>query len=157
MAKSNPSNSEQILESNRKARFDYEILDEMEAGIVLWGSEVKAIRERRISLKESYCAFVKDELFLMQAHISDYAQAHARNHPAIRARKLLLHRRELNRWSEAVREAGMTIVALSLYVKDRHIKVKLGLARGKKNYDKRQVLKEREERRDMDRAIKERK
>src|SRR5688572_15047236 len=113
MAKSAPnSQADQVFETNRKARFDYEILEEFEAGIVLWGSEVKAIRERRISLKESYCAFVRDELFLMQAHIADYVQAHGRNHPAIRARKLLLHRRELDRLSEAVREAGMTIVAL---------------------------------------------
>ena len=141
-----------IFETNRRARFDYEIESDFEAGIVLSGSEVKAIRERRISLKEAYCAFVGDELFLMQAHISEYVQAHGRNHPAIRHRKLLLHRKELDKLHEKCREQGMTIVPLRMYLRGRNIKLEIGVARGKKLHDKRHAIKERDQKREMDRA-----
>ncbi len=147
---------DELLEDNRKARFDFEIHEEFEAGIVLHGSEVKSIRDRRVSLKEAFCQFRDGELFLLQAHIAEFAQAHARNHPPLRARKLLLHRRELDRLHDAVQQQGLTIVPLALYLKDRRIKVLIGLARGKKVHDKRASIKEREQKREMQRAIRER-
>jgi SsrA-binding protein len=144
---------DELLEDNRKARFDFEILEEFEAGIVLHGSEVKSIRDRRVSLKEAYCQFTKDELFLLHAHVAEFTQAHARNHPPLRARKLLLHRRELDRLAEAVQQQGLTIIPLALYLKDRHIKLLIALARGKKVHDKRASIKEREQKREIQRAV----
>jgi SsrA-binding protein len=147
---------DELLEDNRKARFDFEILEELEAGLVLHGSEVKSIRDRRVSLKEAYCQFRDGELFLLQAHIAEFVQAHARNHPPLRPRKLLLHRRELDRLHEAVKQQGLTIIPLALYLKDRRIKLQIGLARGKKVHDKRAAIKEREQQREIQRAIRER-
>lgn len=147
---------DELLEDNRKARFDYEILEELEAGIMLHGSEVKSIRDRRVSLKEAFCQFKGSELFLLQAHVAEFLQAHARNHPPLRPRKLLLHRRELDRLHDAVQQQGLTIIPLAMYLKDRHIKVLIGLARGKKVHDKRASIKEREQKREMQRAIRER-
>jgi SsrA-binding protein len=147
---------DQLLEENRKARHDYLILEELEAGVSLWGSEVKSIRDGRVSLKEAFCQFRGDELFLMQAHIAEFPQAHARNHTPLRARKLLLHRRQLDRLHDAVKTQGLTIVPLAMYLKDRRIKVLIGLARGKKTYDKRASIKEREQKREMQRALRER-
>ena len=144
---------DELLEDNRKARFDFEILEELEAGVVLHGSEVKSIRDRRVSLKEAYCQFREDELYLLQAHIAEFTQAHARNHPPLRARKLLLHRRELDRLHEAVQQLGLTIIPLAMYLKDRRIKLLIGLARGKKVHDKRASIKERETKREMQRAV----
>jgi SsrA-binding protein len=146
---------DELLEDNRKARFDFEILEELEAGLVLHGSEVKSIRDRRVSLKEAYCQFREDQLYLLQAHIAEFTQAHARNHPPLRARKLLLHRRELDRLHEAVKQQGLTIIPLALYLKNRHIKLLIGLARGKKIHDKRASIKEREQKREMQRAVRE--
>lgn len=147
---------DQLLEENRKARHDYLILEELEAGVALWGSEVKSIRDGRVSLKEAFCQFRGDELFLMQAHIAEFPQAHARNHTPLRARKLLLHRRQLDHLYDAVKTQGLTIVPLAMYLKDRRIKVLIGLARGKKTYDKRASIKEREQKREMQRALRER-
>ncbi len=157
LAKKNKAKlGDELLEDNRKARFDFEIHEELEAGIVLHGSEVKSIRDRRVSLKEAYCQFRGDELYLLQAHIAEFVQAHARNHPPLRARKLLLHRRELDRLADAVKQQGLTIVPLAMYLKDRRIKLLIGLARGKKVHDKRASIKEREQKREMQRAIRER-
>jgi SsrA-binding protein len=147
---------DELLEDNRKARFDFEILEELEAGIMLHGSEVKSIRDHRVSLKEAFCQFRGAELFLLQAHVAEFTQAHARNHPPLRPRKLLLHRRELDKFRDAVQQQGLTIVPLAMYLKGRHIKVLIGLARGKKVHDKRASIKEREQKREMDRAIRER-
>jgi SsrA-binding protein len=146
---------DELLEDNRKARFDYEILEELEAGIMLEGSEVKSIRDRRVSLKEAFCQFRGDELFLVQAHIAEFPMAHARNHPPLRPRKLLLHRRELDRLHDAIRQQGLTIVPLAIYLKNRRIKLLIGLARGKKVHDKRASIKEREQQREMQRAVRE--
>ena len=146
---------DELLEDNRKARHDYEILEELEAGVVLVGSEVKSIRDHRVSLKEAFCQFRGDELFLLQAHIAEFTQAHARNHPPLRARKLLLHRRELDHLREAVKHQGLTIVPLAMYLKERRIKVLIGLARGKKVHDKRASIKEREQKLEMQRAKRE--
>jgi SsrA-binding protein len=141
-----------ILERNRRAKFDYFIDDTLEAGIMLVGSETKAIRDGRASLAEAYCAFKGDELFLMGMHVGEYTHAHDRNHLPLRPRKLLLHRRELDRLRIAVQREGMTLVPLDLHVKNRRIKVSLGLARGKKLHDKRHSIRERDEKREMDRA-----
>jgi SsrA-binding protein len=146
---------DELLEDNRKARFDYEILEELEAGIMLEGSEVKSIRDRRVSLKEAFCQFRGDELFLVQAHIAEFPMAHARNHPPLRPRKLLLHRRELDRLHDAIKQQGLTIVPLAIYLKNRRIKLLIGLARGKKIHDKRASIKEREQQREMQRAVRE--
>jgi SsrA-binding protein len=146
---------DELLEDNRKARFDYEILEELEAGIMLEGSEVKSIRDRRVSLKEAFCQFRGDELFLVQAHIAEFPMAHARNHPPLRPRKLLLHRRELDRLHDAIKQQGLTIVPLAIYLKNRRIKLLIGLARGKKVHDKRASIKEREQQREMQRAVRE--
>ena len=147
---------DELLEENRKARFHYEILEELEAGIALLGSEVKSIRDRRVSLNEAFCQFRGDELFLIQAHVAEFTQAHARNHPPLRPRKLLLHRRQLDRLHDAIKTQGLTIVPLALYIKDRRIKLLIGLARGRKVHDKRAAIKERDQKREMQRALRER-
>ncbi|WP_258182856.1 SsrA-binding protein SmpB [Enhygromyxa salina] len=147
---------DELIEDNRKARHEFEVLEQIEAGIMLQGSEVKSIRDHRVSLREAFCQFRGDELFLLQAHIAEFTQAHARNHPPLRARKLLLHRRELDRLFDAVKQQGLTLIPLAMYLKDRRIKVLIGLARGKKIHDKRAALKEREQKREMDRAMRER-
>jgi len=146
---------DELLESNRRARHEYEILEELEAGLMLQGSEVKSIREGRVSLKEAYCQFRGRELFLLQAHVAEFPQAHARNHPPLRARKLLLHTKELEHLASAVQMQGLTIVPLAMYVKGRRIKLLIGLARGKKLHDKRATIKERDEKREIQRAIRE--
>lgn len=145
-----------LIVKNRRARFNYEILESIEAGMVLRGSEVKSIRDGKVSLGESYAEFRGGELFLVQAHIAEYVQAHARNHDPLRPRKLLLHRRQLERLHDAVNRDGMALVPLSIYTKEHHIKLELGLGRGKKTHDKRATIKEREQKREMDRAMRER-
>lgn len=145
---------DQVFEVNRKARHDYEIVQTFEAGIALAGSEVKSIRDGKVSLKEAFCQFKNDELFLHQAHIAEYTMAHARNHITTRARKLLLHRKELDKLDQAVKVSGMTIIPLSVYLKNRYIKVEIGLAKGMKQHDKRHAIKAREQKREMDRAKK---
>lgn len=147
---------DELIENNRKARHDYEILEELEAGIMLVGSEVKSVRDHKVSLKEAFCQFRRGELFLLQAHIAEFVQAHARNHSTDRPRKLLLHRRELDRLYDAVKQQGLTIVPLAMYIKERRIKVLVGLARGKKTYDKRAAIKAREQQLEIQRAKRER-
>lgn len=147
---------DELIEENRKARHDYEILEEIEAGVMLVGSEVKSIRDHRVSLKEAFCQFRAGELYLQQAHIAEFTQAHARNHMPLRTRKLLLHRRELDRLHDAVKQQGLTIVPVAMYLKDRRIKLLIGLARGKKMHDKRAAIKEREQKLEMERAKRER-
>lgn len=143
------------LAENRRARHNFEIHDELEAGLVLLGSEVKSIREGKISLGESFCQFQRDELYLVQAHVAEYPLAHQRNHEPLRSRKLLLHRRELDRLKDAVKLDGATIVPLAVYLKDRRIKLKIGLGKGRKSHDKRAALKEKEQEREMRRALRE--
>jgi SsrA-binding protein len=140
---------------NRRATFDFEILERFEAGIELLGSEVKSIRDAKMSLGEAFCQFRGPELWLVQAHIGEYPQAHMRNHDPLRARKLLLHRKELDRLAETVARDGLTVVPLQLYLKDGRFKLEIGLARGKKVHDKRAALKEREQTREIQRAIRE--
>jgi SsrA-binding protein len=143
------------LAQNRRATFEFEILERVEAGLVLKGSEVKSMRDGKISLAESWAQFEGEELFLHGAHVAEFPQAHRRNHEPLRPRKLLLHRRQLDRLHEAVQQAGMTLVVLQIYLKDGRIKAELGLARGKKIHDKRASIKSREQQREVRRALRE--
>ena len=147
------SAGEKLVASNRKAFHNFEILETCEAGLVLQGTEVKALREGRADLKESYARVEGTAAWLLGCHISPYAQGNRANHDPLRPRKLLLHRRELDRLLGRVMEKGLTLVPLRLYFKQGRAKVELGLARGRKTLDKRHAIREREERREMERAI----
>ncbi|NOK59249.1 MAG: SsrA-binding protein SmpB [Chloroflexi bacterium AL-W] len=155
MAKSTSGN--QTIADNRKARHDYFIEDSYEAGLVLTGSEIKSIRDRRINLRGGYARVVNDEVWLYEVHISPYEQSGTHfNHEPTRPRKLLLRSREISRIVGLIERQGYTLVPLRLYFKGRRAKLELGLARGKKLYDKRDTIARREAQRDMDRAIKDR-
>ena len=144
---------EKLICENRRARFDYTIDDTIEAGLVLTGSEVKALRNAEASLSDSYAQPEKGELFLCNVHIGTYRPAAGFGHANIRARKLLMHKGEIEKWSAKVRERGYSIVPLMLYFKDGRVKVKLGLGRGKSNIDRRDSIRDRETRREVDRAM----
>ncbi len=141
---------------NRRAWHDYSIEETYEAGIVLTGSEIKALRVGKANLKDSYGRITRDEIFLWNAHISQYAPASQFGHEPTRTRKLLLHRHEIERLHAKVKEKGLTIIPLRLYFKNGRAKLELGLARGKKHHDKRAAIREREVRRELDRAISDR-
>ena len=145
---------EKLILKNRKALHDYHILERIEAGLVLHGTEVKAIREGKINIKEAYCSFHEDELYLVQAHISPYSHTGYEHHDPIRQKKLLLHQKELRKLKKKRDEQQLTIVPLSLYWSGNHIKVELGLAKGKKIYDKRQDIAKRGVQRNIDRKMK---
>jgi SsrA-binding protein len=130
--------------ANRKARYDYHLEETFEAGVVLLGSEVKSIRQGRANLRDGYAAFSGGELFLHNCHISPYEQASQYNLDPLRPRKLLMHRAEIERLMVKVEQKGLTLVPLSLYLKGPRVKVNLALARGKKDYDRREDIKERE-------------
>jgi len=144
------------IATNRKAFRDYHILETMEAGIVLVGSEVKSLREGRANLRDSFARIKDDEAYLYNVHISPYGQAALNNHEPRRTRKLLLHRRELNGLIGRVAEKGLTLIPLKLYFKRGKAKVELALAKGKKFYDKRETLKARAHEREMATALKNR-
>lgn len=148
--------SDKVFATNRKAYHDYHILDEVEAGLVLTGTEVKSIRAGRVQLREGYATIEGGEAWLRNTHISPYDRGNRFNHDPMRPRKLLLHRREIGQLAGKVREAGVTLVPLKLYEKRGRIKVALGVARGKRQYDKRAAIAAREARRDIERAIRER-
>ena len=137
---------------NRKARFNYHISDTYEAGIQLLGSEVKSLRDGRVDFRDAYATFDGDELLLIGLHISEYPFANQFNHDPNRTRKLLMWRRELNRLKVKIREQGFTLVPTSLYFKNGKVKVELGLAKGKRQYDKREALKQREANREIRRT-----
>ena len=144
-----------IVTINRKARHEYLIIEDIEAGMVLKGTEVKSLRQGRANLKDAYARFdKKGELYLYQMHISPYPFAYYDNHEPERPRKLLMHRSELKRLFGKSREKGFSLVPLRIYFKQGKAKVAIALARGKRQYDKRQTIKEREVKREMDRAIK---
>lgn len=143
-----------LIATNKKARHNYHIDDEYEAGIVLVGSEVKAIREGRVSFKDSYADIKQGEVFLRQLHISPYAYAYNANHESMRTRKLLLHSYEIKKLVGKIKEQGYTLVPLKIYFKNDKIKVLIGLGKGKKLYDKRETIKQRDVKRDMDRERK---
>ena len=144
-----------VLAQNRRARFEYEILKTFEVGIELRGTEVKSIREGKINLSESYCRVTElMEGWLMQCHISPYDFGNRHNHDSVRPRKLLLHKGELRRLYGQIREAGLTIVPLKVYLKKGLIKLEIALVKGKKIHDKRETLKKKEVNREMERALK---
>ena len=130
---------EKVLASNRAAYHEYHILDKYEAGIALTGTEVKSVLGGRVQLKEGYVAIRNGEAWLFNAHISPYAHGNRENHEPLRTRKLLLHKREIEKLDQAAVKDGMTLVATRIYLKNRHIKVEVAIARGKKMYDKRET------------------
>jgi SsrA-binding protein len=140
-----------IVCQNRKARHDYFILDEYEAGMVLLGTEVKSLRQGRANLKDSHADIRNGEVFLDNMHISAYPCAAHGNHDPVRPRKLLLHRDEIKRLTGKVKEKGQTLIPLKVYFKGGKAKVTLALAKGKRKYDKREAIRKREEKRDMER------
>ena len=143
-----------VVTNNKKARHDYHIIDTIEAGIALKGSEVKSIREGKVSLQDAYARFKKGELWLIGMHIAPYKQAAFEQPDPRRDRKLLLHKRELKRLFRQTEEKGITIVPLKIYFKKHLVKVELGIARGKKQYDKRAAIAERDQKRELDRLKK---
>jgi SsrA-binding protein len=146
-----------MVAENRKARHDYHIEESIEAGLVLTGSEIKSVRAGRLNMRGSYARVVNDEILLYDMHISPYEQSGTYfNHDPVRPRKLLLSRREISRLNGLVRQKGLTLVPLRIYFKGRWAKVELGVARGKKLYDKREDIAKRESQRDIERAMKSR-
>jgi len=143
-----------VICENRKARFNYEILEKLEAGIALVGSEVKSLREGGGNLSDAYAHIHKDELWLANFHIAHYKAANQFNHELTRQRKLLVHRRELDRLYGKIQEKGLTLIPMSLYLKDGRVKVELGLGKGKKAHDKRDSIKKRESDRELKRVVK---
>ena len=144
-----------IVIKNKRALFDYEILDRYVAGIQLFGTEIKSIRDGKAGLTDTYCTFIGDELWVKNMNISTYFFGTYNNHEPRRDRKLLLNRKELNKLMRATKETGNTIVPIKLFIDENgRAKIEIGLARGKKTYDKRQTLKEKDDKREMDRAFK---
>ncbi|QUB95121.1 SsrA-binding protein SmpB [Leptotrichia sp. oral taxon 218] len=139
-----------ILSKNKKAFHDYFIEEKLEAGIELVGTEVKSVKAGKISIKESFVRIIRNEIFIMNMHITPYEFGNINNVPESRVRKLLLSRREINKWEAKIKEQGYTIVPLSVYTKQRLVKVEIALAKGKKLHDKRETLK----RKDIDRNLK---
>jgi len=144
-----------VVATNRKATHDYHIEDRYEAGLVLLGTEIKSIRAGGVSLKEGYVTPRDGELWLVDVHIAPYKPAHRHGHEPRRARKLLLNRREINRLISRVQERGYTIIPLRIYLKRGRAKVEIGLARGKRQYDKRAAIAKRESQRQIERTLKE--
>ena len=140
---------------NKRATFDYEILEEYIAGVVLVGKEIKSIRLGKASLTESYCYFVNDELWIRGMNVAEYGWGTCNNHTPKRDRKLLRNRKELNKLQRALQDKGLTVVGLRLFLSERGFaKIVIGLARGRKAYDKREYLKENDAKREMDKAMK---
>jgi len=143
-----------IVAENRKARRDYFIVDEYEAGLVLKGTEVKSLRQGRANLKDSYARIKNGEVFVYQLHIAPYPFAYYDNHDPLRPRKLLLHKHEIKRLYSKVNEKGHTLVPLRLYFKNGKVKIVIAVAKGKRKYDKREAIKRRDQQRDLDREKK---
>ena len=153
MGKKKKKSSPDSLANNRKARHDYHILENYEAGIVLTGTEVKSCRAHAITLSDAYVKIDKGEAILYNVHIAEYEHGNRYNHQPKRARKLLLHRREINKLSQLTKEKGLTIIPLRFYLKRGKIKVDIGVAKGKQLFDKRESLKKRQDNLDAKRAI----
>ncbi len=145
-----------IIASNRRARHDYTIEDTVEAGLVLTGTEVKSLRAGRATLTDGFGQITDGEAWLHGVHIPQYTQGTWTNHDPRRTRKLLLHRREIDKIASSVRDRGLTLIPLSLYFSDGKVKIELGLARGKRAYDKRQALARRDAAREVERALRRR-
>ena len=138
-----------VLARNKKAFHDYFIEDKLEAGIELVGTEVKSVKAGKVSIKESFIRIIRNEIFVMNMHITPYEFGNINNVAESRVRKLLLNRREIKKWSEKIKEQGYTIVPISIYKKQRLVKMEIGLAKGKKMHDKRESLKRKDIERDM--------
>lgn len=151
-----PKGEGQVIAQNKKARHDYTILETYEAGIVLQGTEIKSIRNRRVNLKDGFVRIRNQEAFLYNVHISPYEQGNLFNHDPLRTRKLLLHKKQIKKLAEEQKQSGITIVPLKIYLKDGFAKVLIGVAKGKKQYDKREALKEKDMKRDIQRTLKNR-
>ena len=147
---------DQTVAVNRRARFQYAIEDTLEAGIVLSGTEIKSIRAGRANLAEAYARIERGEAWLIGAHIAPYEQGNRNNHEPTRVRKLLLHRDQIAELAGKTQQKGLTLVPLKLYIRDGMAKLELGVARGKQTHDKRRVIAERDERRNLERTTKER-
>ena len=143
------------IAQNKKARHDYFIEESYEAGIELFGTEVKSIRQGRVNLKDSWCSIDKGEIFVNGMHISPYEQGNIFNRDPMRVRKLLMHKKEITRLYGIVKQTGYSLIPISLYFKDSRVKVQVGLCKGKKLYDKREDMAKRAAKRDIERAIKE--
>lgn len=140
---------------NKRATFDYEILDRFNAGLQLFGTEIKSIRDGKAGLTDTYCTFINNELWVKNMHIATYFFGTYNNHDVRRDRKILLNKKELTKLHKATKESGLTIVPIRLYINQNGLaKLEIGLAKGKKNYDKRQTLKEKEDKRHIERAMK---
>jgi SsrA-binding protein len=150
------STPRKVIAENRKARHDFHIVERVEAGIALTGTEVKSLRDGGGTIREAYAQLRDGELYLVGANIAPYKQGNIQNHDPLRDRKLLLHRREIEQLGVKVQQRGMTLVPLSLYLTNGKVKLELGLARGKEGVDKRHAIAERDARRQMERAVKER-
>jgi len=142
--------------SNRRAYFDFEILDKLTAGIMLTGTEIKSIREGKANINEAFCIVTKDdELFIRNMHITEYSRGSYYNHEPLRPRKLLLNKKEIVRWGSKIKEKGLTLVPLKVFLSDRgFVKIEIGLAKGKKNHDKRDSIKAKDSKREIDRVMK---
>jgi len=146
----------ELVALNRKARHDYDIIETYDAGVVLTGTEIKSVRAHRVNLQDAFAAVERGELWLFNMHISPYEPGSRDNPTSRRTRKLLMHKREINRLLGRTVEKGLTIVPLKIYLERGYAKVELGLARGRRQYDKREAIAEREARREVDRAFAER-
>jgi len=150
------SENRKVISTNRKARHDYELLDTIEAGLVLTGSEIKSIRAGHVNLREGYIQPRDGELWLVNTHIASYDQAGRHGHDPLRPRKLLLHRKEIERILARVQEKGLTIVPTLLYLVRGRAKIEIALARGKRQYDKREALRRRDSQRQIERSLRDR-
>jgi SsrA-binding protein len=156
-AKTKPDDSGiKVVARNRRARHNFDLLEKVEAGLVLTGTEVKSLRNGKANLEDAYAEVSRDEVWLLGCDIPEYVQANRMNHAPKRPRKLLLHRREINKLGIKSAEKGLTLIPLSLYFKKGIAKVELCIARGRKTFDKREALKQREAKRDIDRAMRRR-
>ena len=151
-----PKGKGNVIAQNRKASHDYTNVEAIEAGVVLKGTEIKSIRNSRINLKDGFVRIRNGEAYLFNVHISPYEQGNIFNHDPLRTRKLLLHKRQIRKLETEAKNAGMTIVPLKVYLKDGYAKVLIGLAKGKKDYDKRESLKRKDQDRQIQRVLKNR-
>lgn len=151
-----PKGAGKVIAQNKKANHDYFIEETYEAGIVLQGTEIKAIRGGRVNMRDSYARIMNGEVFLVGMHISPYEQGNRYNHDPLRTRKLLLHKKQIDKLIGETKEAGYALVPLKVYLKNGFAKVLIGLAKGKKNYDKRESLKRKEAKREVERAFRDR-
>jgi SsrA-binding protein len=150
-SKKTPDN---VLAQNRKARHDYAVTETVEAGLVLTGTEIKSLRERRVNLQDGFAQIRNNEAWMMNVHISEYVQGNRFNHDPLRNRKLLLHKKEIRRLGQATMDKGVTLIPLKMYLKHGFAKVLIGVAHGKREYDKRQTIKRREQDREIARVMK---